>query len=154
VKHCLFINNHPYDSYRQVHTEADLRAHEQNVVKAAAKLAKNEEWRKQDKGGMLLERLTPIRSGGSWSWRFADSRLILWSKSGAWADFDSAPTVCMPCSRLTIVFTLFVPYPIVIPLIISSTNTLTRLYLSFFLSFVATLTTLPSETAPTLVSIS
>jgi hypothetical protein len=83
VKHCLFINNHPYDSYRQVHTEADLRAHEQNVAKAAAELAKNEKWCERDKGGLLLERLTPIRSGGSWSWRFADSTLSLEGKSGA-----------------------------------------------------------------------
>jgi hypothetical protein len=81
--HCLLTKDHPYDSYRQGHTEADLRAHEQNVAKAAAELAKNEEWRKKDEGGLLLERLTPIRSGGSWSWRFADSELDLGGKSGA-----------------------------------------------------------------------
>jgi hypothetical protein len=88
------------------------------VAKAAAELTKSEKWREKDEGGLLLERLTPIRSGGSWSWRFADSKLNLGGKSGAWADFDAAPTVCIPCSRFTIVFTLFVPYPIVIPLTI------------------------------------
>jgi hypothetical protein len=44
---------------------------------AATELMKNEKWRKDDKGGLLLERLPPIRSGGSWSWRFANSRLKL-----------------------------------------------------------------------------
>jgi hypothetical protein len=53
------------------------------VAKAAADLAKNEQWRKNDKGGLLLARLTPIRSGGSWSWRIADSELDLSGKSGA-----------------------------------------------------------------------
>jgi hypothetical protein len=96
------------------------------VANAAAELAKNEKWRKKDEGGLLLERLTPIRSGGSWSWRFADSKLDLRGKGGAGAVFDAAATVCRPCSRLTIVLTLFVPHPIVI-LIISSTNSLTRL---------------------------
>jgi hypothetical protein len=101
------------------------------VAKAAAKLAKNVKWRKKDKGSLLLERLTPIRSGGSWSWRFADSELDFYGKSGALAAFDSATTVCMPCLRLTIVFSLFAPYPTFIH-IISSANTLTRLYLSIF----------------------
>jgi hypothetical protein len=47
------------------------------VAKAAAKLAKNDKWLQNDKEGLLLERLKPICSGGSWSWRFADSSLDL-----------------------------------------------------------------------------
>jgi hypothetical protein len=78
--HCLLIKEYPCIPHCQGHTEADLRAHEQNVAKAAAKLAKNEQWRRRDKDGLLLERLTPIRSGGSWSWRFANSTLHLYGK--------------------------------------------------------------------------
>jgi hypothetical protein len=81
--YCLFIKHHHCIPHRQGHTEADLRAHEQNVAKATAELAKNENWGRRDEGGLLLERLTPIRSGGSWSWRFADSKLELRCKSGA-----------------------------------------------------------------------
>jgi hypothetical protein len=81
--HRLFIKDHPCTPHRQGHTEADLRAHEQNVKKAAAELAENEQWRERDEGGLLLEKLTPIRSGGSWSWRFADSKLDLHRKGGA-----------------------------------------------------------------------
>jgi hypothetical protein len=83
-----------------------MRAHEQKVAKAAAALAENEQWRRNERneGGLLFKRLTPIRSGGSWSWRFTDSKLILLGKSGALADFDSAPTMCMPCFLLTFVF--------------------------------------------------
>jgi hypothetical protein len=95
--HYLYLNDHPCTPHRQGHTEADLRAHELNVAIAAAELARNVKWRKEDEGGLLLERLTPIRSGGSWSWRFADSELNLEGKSGALADFDAAPTVCTPC---------------------------------------------------------
>jgi len=54
------------------HAEADLKAHEQLVAEAAAKLAEH----KHFKDG-LAERLRPVRSGGSWSWRFAEEKLYL-----------------------------------------------------------------------------
>eukprot|EP00873_Tetraselmis_striata_P036223 jgi/Tetstr1/456487/TSEL_043210.t1 len=78
------------------HAEAELEAHEQLVAEAAAKLAEHGRF----KDG-LAERLRPVRSGGSWSWRFAEEGLNLSCRrpragSAGRRDASSSPSHFVP----------------------------------------------------------